>query len=151
MFFMQRHFTTSVYVYNPEWRKFLLIKHKKFNKWMQPGGHIEENELPDDAAIREVWEETGLQVELVGERLPRKTDQIKPYAIQHNVVVDGEHEHLDLVYLAVPIGEIELRQNYQETEGIAWFRVKEIEADGFNTFPELKVWVRYFYELMNGE
>lgn len=44
---MQRHFTNSVYVYHPQQEKFLFIKHKKLGKWLQPGGHLEANELPD--------------------------------------------------------------------------------------------------------
>ncbi|MEA3450492.1 MAG: NUDIX domain-containing protein, partial [Bacteroidota bacterium] len=32
-----------------------------------PGGHIEHNETPDEAIIREVKEETGLDVEIVGD------------------------------------------------------------------------------------
>ena len=45
---MEKHFTTSVYVYNTETKKFLFIKHKKLQKWLQPGGHIEENENPEE-------------------------------------------------------------------------------------------------------
>ncbi|MDR0456894.1 MAG: NUDIX domain-containing protein [Treponema sp.] len=51
---------------------------------MMPGGHLENNEFPDDAALRAVYEETGLTVRLIGERLPRDTDQIRPYGIQRD-------------------------------------------------------------------
>lgn len=49
--------------------KFLLIKEAKrqcFGKWNFPSGHVEENEYILDAAIREVKEETNLDVELSG-------------------------------------------------------------------------------------
>jgi len=42
--------------------KVLLIKHKKLNIWLGPGGHIDEGELPHQAAEREFLEETGLIV-----------------------------------------------------------------------------------------
>ena len=48
--------------------KVLLHHHRKLEMWLPPGGHIERDELPDDAAVREVWEETGIRVVLVGER-----------------------------------------------------------------------------------
>jgi 8-oxo-dGTP pyrophosphatase MutT (NUDIX family) len=32
--------------------------------WLPPGGHIDPHELPHDAAVREVHEETGLAVAL---------------------------------------------------------------------------------------
>ena len=61
-----RHFTVAVFVV---WEsKVLLHLHKKLGMWLPPGGHIEEDELPDEAAVREVLEETGLRVELVGDR-----------------------------------------------------------------------------------
>src|SRR5476649_415055 len=42
--------------------KVLLIKHKKLGLWLCPGGHMEANELPHQAAEREFWEETGIKV-----------------------------------------------------------------------------------------
>ncbi len=40
----------------------LLIKHTDVNRWVLPGGSIEPGETPANAVVREVWEETGLQV-----------------------------------------------------------------------------------------
>jgi 8-oxo-dGTP pyrophosphatase MutT (NUDIX family) len=42
----------------------LLVRHAEGNDWTTPGGMIEPYELPADAAVREMWEETGLYVEL---------------------------------------------------------------------------------------
>ena len=42
--------------------KVLLIKHKKLNMWLNPGGHVDEGELPHQAAEREFLEETGVKV-----------------------------------------------------------------------------------------
>ena len=59
-----RHFTVAVFVV---WEGNVLLHfHRKLSMWLPPGGHIEQGELPDDAAVREVLEETGLEVELVG-------------------------------------------------------------------------------------
>lgn len=44
--------------------KVLLVKHKKLDKWLAPGGHIDNNELPHLAAEREFLEETGLKVKV---------------------------------------------------------------------------------------
>ena len=79
---MKTHFCASAFVINPLNKKILLVKHHLFNKWVQPGGHIEENELPEEAAIREVYEETGVKITLLGERFPREDDLIRPLGIQ---------------------------------------------------------------------
>jgi 8-oxo-dGTP pyrophosphatase MutT (NUDIX family) len=45
--------------------KVLLVHHKKFNKWAPPGGHIEEDETPDEAVIREWKEELYVDIEII--------------------------------------------------------------------------------------
>jgi 8-oxo-dGTP pyrophosphatase MutT (NUDIX family) len=42
----------------------LLVRHVEGNDWTTPGGMIEPYELPANAAVREMWEETGLHVAL---------------------------------------------------------------------------------------
>src|SRR5690606_41880188 len=94
----------------------LLLYHRRQGMWLPPGGHIEPNELPDDAAVREVFEETGIRVELVGERAlpveyPRQL--VRPRGVQVERIAPG-HEHIDLVYFARPIGSVEIRPNRSE-------------------------------------
>jgi 8-oxo-dGTP pyrophosphatase MutT (NUDIX family) len=43
----------------------LLAKHQDYDQWALPGGSIDPGETPADAAVREMWEETGLLVEPV--------------------------------------------------------------------------------------
>jgi 8-oxo-dGTP pyrophosphatase MutT (NUDIX family) len=70
-----RHFTVAVFVV---WEgKVLLHFHRKLEMWLPPGGHIERDELPDQAAVREVLEETGLRVELVGEKREDIADPVQ--------------------------------------------------------------------------
>ncbi|HXF29163.1 MAG TPA: NUDIX domain-containing protein, partial [Chlamydiales bacterium] len=62
---MRRDFTATCYVIEDE--KVLLIYHKKHKKWLPPGGHIDPNETPPEAAKREVQEETGLHIEFISQ------------------------------------------------------------------------------------
>ena len=55
--------TATVYIVNDN--RILLHKHKKYNTWFPVGGHLRSNELPHEAAIREVKEETGLDITLL--------------------------------------------------------------------------------------
>lgn len=140
---MERHFNVTVYVTNEE-GKFLLIRHKKLQKWLPPGGHIEANERPDVAALREVKEETGIDVLLEGEKFPRDTDCVRPYGIQMNVIKAGEHEHMDIIFKARPVKNVKLILNEEETEGINWFSIDEILDPTFDSFEETKKWCKKF-------
>src|SRR5918912_1485575 len=60
-----RDFTATTFVVHEG--RTLLLHHRKLRMWLPPGGHIDPHELPDQAAIREVREESGLDVELMAE------------------------------------------------------------------------------------
>ena len=59
-----KHFTASGLVSDSKGR-FLLHRHPTLGLWRPPGGHIEENEEPQDAVLREIHEETGLECRIV--------------------------------------------------------------------------------------
>jgi len=136
----QRHFCVTVYVADESFSKFAFVRHKKLNKWLPPGGHVESNETPDAAALREVFEETGLKVKFVGEPLPFG-NLITPLGNQLNVITEGVHEHMDLIYAAIATSE-SLTLNDLESNGIAWFTVDQIMKSDFDTFPSIQYWVQ---------
>jgi 8-oxo-dGTP pyrophosphatase MutT (NUDIX family) len=115
-----RHFTVAVFVVHKG--KVLLHRHRKLTMWLPPGGHIEEDELPDDAAVREVWEEAGLRVELVGERREDITDPVqlhRPAGVQLENIGPG-HQHIDLIYFAKPVGSAEIRAEFARDQ-VGWY------------------------------
>ena len=57
--------SVSATVFDEE-KRLLLVRPADRNLWVLPGGIIEPGETPADAAVREVWEEAGLYVELTG-------------------------------------------------------------------------------------
>ena len=56
------HVTASAVVVSENGDKVALHLHKRLGMWLQPGGHIDKDESPADAAMREAEEETGLPV-----------------------------------------------------------------------------------------
>lgn len=56
------HFTASGFVCTPDFQQWVLIFHPRFQKWIQPGGHLEPHDRDIvDAAQREIVEESGLR------------------------------------------------------------------------------------------
>lgn len=106
---------------------------------------MEPNETPEEAALREVYEETGLHVKLLGERFPREDDFIRPLGIQKNrrTTDDGEtHMHIDIIYAAVPNDEEnKLVLNREESDAIKWFSREEL--DFIDCFPDIKITMDY--------
>jgi 8-oxo-dGTP pyrophosphatase MutT (NUDIX family) len=47
------HVTGSAVVVSTDRRRVLLHKHKRLGMWLQPGGHIDPDELPWDGSLRE--------------------------------------------------------------------------------------------------
>lgn len=137
---MKRHFCASIFIVNPMDKKILLIKHKKFNKWVQPGGHIEDNETPEEAALREAYEETGLRVKLIGECFPRESDFIRPLGIQKNMNDRGDL-HIDIIYVGTPKNDYQETINKEESYAIKWFTRAELEH--YDVFPDIKITYDY--------
>lgn len=137
---MARNFCASVFVIDPRTKKILLVHHKHFDKWVQPGGHIENDETPEETALREVYEETGLKVQLLGERFPREDDYIRPLGIQKNRGSDGDL-HIDIIYAAIPINEIDVNNYDEEIDGVKWYSRDELE--NINVFPDIKITMDY--------
>jgi len=134
-----REFTVATFVVHAG--RVLLLWHPKHAMWLPPGGHIEAGELPDDAAVREVLEETGVRVRLVGEAglavtYPRQL--IVPRGIQIEDIKPGV-QHIDLVYVAVPIDDaIDVAGDEAIRDRAGWYDVLSLEALGANA--EIRGW-----------
>lgn len=57
--------SVSVLVFDDEDRV-VLVRHAEYDQWTTPGGAVEPEEIPTDAAVREMFEETGLHVRIEG-------------------------------------------------------------------------------------
>src|SRR2546427_8545178 len=97
-------FTVAIFVVQRG--KVLLIHHRNLDKWLPLGGHIELDEDPEQAALREAKEESGLDVELLGERPPTTEPGtralIAPRFLDIHRITDT-HEHIGMIYWARPM------------------------------------------------
>lgn len=139
---MTRDFTATAFVI---WRgRTLLHQHKKLGLWLPCGGHVELNELPDEAAVREVLEESGVPVELVGERaleveVPRQL--IRPRGVQLETIYEN-HEHIDLIYFARPVKEYD-GALLEEDSSLGWYSPAALE--GLELTDEIRAWTKLLF------
>lgn len=112
----------------------LLVHHKKYNLWMPPGGHALAREDYCETAIREVREETGIDISkkfLTVRQDDRASELPLPYSIQ-SVKNDshGEREGsylLNIIYLIrIPFQKSSIK-GYDEIHSVKWFTSKECE------------------------
>jgi 8-oxo-dGTP pyrophosphatase MutT (NUDIX family) len=121
-------FTVAIFVVHDG--RVLLIHHRKLDRWLPLGGHIELDEEPEQAALREAKEESGLDVELLGERPPTTRPGtralIAPRFLDIHRITDT-HEHIGMIYFARPRGG-EVTLATQEHHDIRWVRAEELDA-----------------------
>jgi 8-oxo-dGTP pyrophosphatase MutT (NUDIX family) len=134
---MYKQFTTSIIVFK-ELKAFtdvLLIHHKKFDRWMIPGGHIEPLENPNEGALREVMEETGIKIHLISfihqPILVADGEWLFPpeYMYQQRIPASPKedfHFHIDLTYIGVA-DNYNLSLNSKETYGVMWMPISKIK------------------------
>lgn len=120
-----RDFVSTVFLVKD--RKALLAKHKKIGRWLPPGGHIEVGETPEEAAIREVREETGFRIRL-GTKKVHGVLILRPHHVEIHPISPG-HEHISFTYFVKPTGG-RLTTNTAEHDELRWFSKKELHARG---------------------
>ncbi len=110
---VEHHITASAFVVSE--RGMILHLHRRLGIWVQPGGHIDQGELPAEAALRETLEETGLPVTLS-----------TPVRIFHVDVHPGPrgHTHYDIRYI-LNSPPIDPTPPPEESQDVYWFAFRE--------------------------
>lgn len=121
-------FTVAIFVVQNG--RILLIHHRKLGKWLPLGGHIELDEDPEIAALREAREESGFEVELLGERPPTTEPGtralIAPRFLDIHRISET-HEHIGMIYWARPTsGNMTLAT--EEHHDIRWCSREDLDA-----------------------
>jgi 8-oxo-dGTP pyrophosphatase MutT (NUDIX family) len=154
-----RHFTATGFVVHDG--RLALHWHQKVRAWLPPGGHIEENEDPVEAVVREIEEETGLRAEVVASAprlgLEYPVPVPPPFTIMVEDIHDpdrGYHQHIDMIYMCRPAGPVgPLREGWL---WVAKDRLAEgapLEGGGGQPVPppeDVRVLARYAFEAIEG-
>jgi len=104
-------------IQNSEFRiKWLACKHSGYHKWVLPKGIIETGELPEDAALREVGEETGIKAKIIH----RITPDVAYKYTKNVILIDKKVEFFLMEYVS---GDI--KDHCWEMEEVKWVTANE--------------------------
>ena len=124
------HVTTSAFILDPAGRRVVLIHHRSLARWLQPGGHYEAPESLEQAALREAFEETGVQgltfdpwhsasglpIDIDSHLIPARPQKGEP-----------EHWHHDIRYV-LRAEEGAMHPDLSEVHGAEWRAVAELKV-----------------------
>ena len=124
-----RHFTATTFVVYKN--KTLLHKHRSLNMWLPPGGHIDRDELPHVAAVREVLEETGLRVDIIHREPTIFSDNAQEIPGPEHLLLENInpfHQHIDMIYFA-RASTFDFNPDQEESQELKWFGLEELRSD----------------------
>lgn len=136
---LQRQYCASAYTIDFVNKKVLLMYNKKLDKWLQPGGHIEGKELPEETAIREVFEETGVKIKIIGPTF--ENGKFESIAVERYINKVGDM--IDIQFLAIPEN---INLNNLENNEVVWMDFDALEKS-LNVDDEIKIKVKKLYEI----
>ncbi len=139
-------FTADVLVVHNN--RVLLRLHDKYGIWLCIGGHIELHEDPVEAAIREVKEETGLDITLVGQQGPvrqgpttqdeRRNLLVPRFMDRHQT--RGGHEHIAMIYFAKSDSQEINPADGEPDAKCHWFSKEELESEEYDILPSIRTY-----------
>jgi 8-oxo-dGTP pyrophosphatase MutT (NUDIX family) len=129
---MSGHVTGSAFVVDPARDTLLLVHHRRLDRWLQPGGHVDDGEGPADGAARETWEETGLRrftpSGWAGD--PALPLDIDPHMIPANPGRgERQHYHFDFRYLFTADSTQPLAAQEDEVNAVRWVALDSLPGD----------------------
>lgn len=111
----------------------LLRLHEKYNIWTGPGGHIDPGEDSNEAVLREIWEEVGLKVELIGPAGWEKADtetniDLAPPMFVNRHKINEKHDHSCFLFAARSHSR-EVNPQTEEDRGVECIWVTQKQLD----------------------
>jgi 8-oxo-dGTP pyrophosphatase MutT (NUDIX family) len=134
-------FTVEVFIVYKN--KVLLRLHEKYKIWLSVGGHVELDEEPNQAAVREVKEEVGLDIQLVDDLRPfvSESDEYKeliPPRFMNMNRISPTHQHVTLTYFAKT--DNDWIKPEKPDDKWKWVTLEELE--GMDLRPSIKYYAK---------
>jgi ADP-ribose pyrophosphatase YjhB (NUDIX family) len=129
---VNRHFTCTGFLVQGD--KTLLLWHPRLRMWVPPGGHLEPNEDPVTAVLREIREETGLTAEVLplaqtfAFAYPGQVAPPFTILVEDSAEPGQRHQHIDLIYFCRPVDGPPKADPPPDTI-VAWVDEETLRAD----------------------
>ncbi|NNU76556.1 NUDIX hydrolase [Clostridium estertheticum] len=123
---LNRTLTATVYVINNN--RVLLHMHKKHKSLFPLGGHMEPEELPHETAIREVYEESGLDIEIYNDEEKLELGRVRQLHRPMNILLENighPIENIDFIYFATT-NESKVQPQAGESKELYWMSREEV-------------------------
>ncbi|MDQ6802732.1 MAG: NUDIX hydrolase [Acidobacteriota bacterium] len=121
--FVPGHLTASCFIIDRDGR-LLLHHHRRLNRWLQMGGHLEPGEDPVAAALREGREESGLpDLRIVSDGIADL--DVHPIPAGRG---EPEHRHYDVRYIARTDSADSIAADARESNQLEWFDLERAAA-----------------------
>jgi len=132
--------TAGVYIVHNN--KVLIRLHEKYNIWIHVGGHVELDEDPVQAAIRECKEEVGLDIIIydagpIPSELTTGNRHLITPAHMNIHYVNDTHQHCDLLYYATSETDVIIPENPGEQS--VWLTKEEVEKH-----PDMEPQIKFY-------
>jgi 8-oxo-dGTP pyrophosphatase MutT (NUDIX family) len=129
----------------------LLRMHDKHKQWFPPGGHVELDEDPAQAAVREAKEEVGLDITLVGaldaapehlgDAVQYEREVLVPRFLNRHRINDV-HEHISFVYFATSETRDVVQGEAEVSDHIKWFTSEELDDPKYGVTERVRHYAR---------
>lgn len=140
-------FVADVYIVHNG--RVLLRKHDKYKVWLPVGGHIELDEDPNQAALREAKEEVNLDVTIVPEHpvhvfdgTPKGGKELIPPRFLNRHRINETHEHISLAYFATTESDKIEQGQVEISDDIRWLTAKELDDPVLGISEQVKYYAR---------
>ena len=123
--------------------KVFLRMHDKYHIWLTPGGHVELDEDPNEAAVREAKEEAGLDIVLCGTKpdfkeLPEGGRMIFPPRFVYRHHITPVHEHTVFIYFATTDSDKITVSGSDRSDDWKWFTAEELEEEKYGVREDIR-------------